>query len=76
MTRAAEQTIKHLLKPKEFRVWCRPKSVPRNLDVTMYPSKATCAQCLTRMRFQTTGNRRPVSVWAARDTPYSDTLPH
>ena len=45
----------HLLKPKEFRVWCRPNDVPGDFGVTDKPSKATCANCLTIMRRETTG---------------------
>ncbi len=43
-------TLTHLLKPKEYRVWCRPEVVPGDFAVTMYASKATCAVCLAEYR--------------------------
>ena len=46
-----EQPIIHLLKPGEYRVWCRPPDfVPGNLTCSTLPSKATCAVCLGNMR--------------------------
>jgi len=49
--------IIHLLKPKEYRVWCRPKVVPGNFSVTTEACKATCANCLSTMRWHTQGRR-------------------
>ncbi len=52
----------HLLKPGEFRIWCRPRSVPTGLDVTILPSKVTCANCLSAYRSSKGGSRRPFRV--------------
>lgn len=41
--------IVHLLKPKLYRVWCRPDDLPC-FPITSVPSKCTCANCLTRYR--------------------------
>ncbi len=52
----------HLLKPGEFRIWCRPKHSPADLDVTILPSKVTCANCLSVYRAYKGGSRRPFRV--------------
>ena len=52
----------HLLKPKEFRVWCRPNDVPGDFGVTNQASKCTCANCLTIMRRETKGIQRRFRV--------------
>lgn len=52
----------HLLKPKEYRVWCRPNDLPGDFNVTKFPSKANCANCLTAMRTETSGRYRPFKV--------------
>ena len=49
--------IIHLLKPKDYRVWCLPNKVPSDLSITSRPGKATCCNCLTAMRRETTGRR-------------------
>lgn len=43
----------HLLKPKEWAVWCKPDLQMTFNNFTMYPSKATCGNCLTIMRRMT-----------------------
>lgn len=48
----------HLLIPKEFRVWCVPSRRVGELDVTIYPSKSTCANCLTKWRSKTKGIKK------------------
>lgn len=61
-----EPKLKHLLKPKQFRVWCRPNNIPGDFDVTTEPSKTTCSRCLTWWRRSIRGSRfRDFSV---RDT--------
>lgn len=46
------EPIKHLLKPKEFRVWCLSNRAPGpKMQLTIFASKATCARCLTNMRW-------------------------
>lgn len=47
--------IIHLLIPKEFRVWCRPEKPVGDYPITRFASKATCANCLTRYRTNSTG---------------------
>lgn len=48
--------IIHLLKPGEYRVWCRPPDfVPGKLTCTTLPSKTTCASCLGLYRNNTIG---------------------
>ncbi len=56
------EPLKHLLKPGEFRVWCRPAAVPGDFGVTDKPSKCTCANCLTAYRVAMTGNRKDFRV--------------
>lgn len=58
----SKKTLTHLLKPGEFRVWCRPNNVPGDFNVTTKPSKANCANCLTAMRTATTGRRSGFKV--------------
>jgi hypothetical protein len=43
----------HLLKPKEFRVWCIGDRRPPGpaMKVTSLPSKTTCVNCLTSFRY-------------------------
>lgn len=57
MQRITMSKIIHLLKPKEFRVWCRPNDVPGNFAVTTIPSVADCANCLTAFRTATNGRK-------------------
>ncbi len=53
----------HLLKPGAYRVWCKPPDfVPGNLTCTTFPSKTTCAACLSAFRAATFGNHRPFRV--------------
>jgi hypothetical protein len=64
--------IIHLLIPKEFRVWCRPNNVPSaEMQATMFPSKSSCAMCLTRFRRKTgTGRGKTFRVkWTDRFEP-------
>ncbi len=51
----------HLLKPKQFLVWCRPHSFPGNLTVTTQPSKTTCVTCLSKMRYAKGGKQFAVA---------------
>lgn len=44
------ESIKHLLIPKQFKVYCLPNRGAGTLSVTNLPSKATCANCLTMFR--------------------------
>jgi len=58
-----EKPLVHLLKPGEYRVYCRlPDFVPGNLTCTTLPSKATCANCLTAFRTATNGSYREFRV--------------
>lgn len=54
--------LKHLLKPGEFRIWCRPNDVPGDFDLTSHAWNATCANCLTAFRAKTQGIHRPFRV--------------
>jgi len=48
--------IVHLLKPGEYRVFCKPPDfVPGNLTCTTMPSKATCAVCLGHHKMNVSG---------------------
>lgn len=58
----SKQRLVHLLRPKEYRVYCRPNDEPGDFDVTTKPSKVTCANCLTAFRSRTQGNYRPFRV--------------
>lgn len=60
--------IKHLLIPKEFKVYCLPSRSADSLSVTNEPSKATCANCLTIFRRGTTGRRGQFKVSHTPDT--------
>lgn len=51
------ERLKHLLKPRVFRVWCRPAVVPGDFDVTTEPSKTTCVNCINLWRHHRTGRR-------------------
>ena len=53
--------LRHLLKPGEYRVWCRPSKDPTNLVCTKLPSTVTCARCLTAYRWSK-GVRRDFRV--------------
>lgn len=44
------EPLTHLLRPGEYRTWCRPHDVPGSFGVTTLPSKCTCANCLTVYR--------------------------
>lgn len=57
-----KEVLTHLLIPKENHVWCRPKAALGNYDVTIYPSKTTCANCLTAFRTHTQGRRTQFRV--------------
>lgn len=57
-----KDALYHLLKPKEFRVWCRPHDPVGDYNVTNLPSKANCANCLTAYRTATTGRRAAFRV--------------
>jgi hypothetical protein len=48
--RLETEKIIHLLKPKEFRVWCCPNLAPKNFNVTISAPKATCCNCITKYR--------------------------
>lgn len=65
-----EEPLFHLLKPKEFRVWCVPSRPPGpKMAVTNLPSKATCVNCLTKFRYAT-GRKAVFRVaWTSRDNP-------
>ncbi len=53
--------LTHLLKPGEWRTYCRPKDVPTNLTCTTMPSKVTCVQCLSAMRWARGGKHFAVA---------------
>lgn len=62
------KTIVHLLKPKEYRVWCLPNRPVGNLATTNKPSKCTCGNCLTIMRGATQGRHSQFLVhWTRRN---------
>lgn len=45
-----KEVLKHLLIKGEFKVWCTGRAAG-SLEVTIYPSKTTCANCLSRYRW-------------------------
>ncbi len=50
------EKIIHLLKPKEFRVWCAPNNpVGTKKEITNLMSKCTCVNCLDRLSYARTG---------------------
>lgn len=53
-----KEKLTHLLIPKEYHVWCRPSKPPGEFNVTMFPSKCNCANCLTAMRRHTGKGRK------------------
>lgn len=57
-----KEKLKHLLIPATFRVYCRPNNPVGDFDVTVFPSKANCANCLTAFRIATTGRKTPFKV--------------
>lgn len=65
-----KEKIIHLLIPKEFRVWCLPNRAP-DFAFTKYPSKATCGNCLTKMRASTNDKKTRFMVYhTSRDMGY------
>lgn len=54
-----KEKIKHLLIPREFRIWCRPNHPIGEQDLTTKPSETGCANCLTAFRAKTTGKTQP-----------------
>ena len=66
--------ILHLLVPKEFRTWCiRNRPPGPKMDVTRFPSKATCVTCLTNYRY---ANGKPAvfrRAWTSRHDPQPQT---
>jgi len=48
----------HLLVKGKFEVWCRPGKKVGDYNVTIYPTKANCANCLTAYRAATTTQGR------------------
>ena len=70
-------TIYHLLKPKEYRVWCAPNRPPGPaMQVTSLPSKATCVNCLTNLRYHLNGGKKGVfrKAWTA-NAKFSEQTP-
>lgn len=65
----SDKALTHLLKPKEYRVWCRPNQIPGDFDITTFPSKCNCANCLTVMRRWTTGRRTQFRVAHTAERP-------
>lgn len=47
-----KQPIYHLLIKGEFKIHCLPNSPAGNFNVTNQPSKANCANCLTKFRYK------------------------
>lgn len=76
---------KHLLIKGEHRVWCTGKKPSDSLDITMYPSKTTCAICLTKYRRSTRPTAKFVKTyhtadydfdrWSNPDNQYGDRTP-
>ena len=63
-----KEQLTHLLIKGEFRVWCRPNNPIGDYKITMLPSKANCANCLTVWRRETQGNRKDFRVsWTKRE---------
>lgn len=61
--------LTHLLMPKSFRVWCRPRKSPGDFKLTIYPSKANCSSCLTAYRRKTSGRRSAFRVSHTMNRP-------
>lgn len=54
----------HLLKKGEFRAWCVPNRPPGpKMTTTIYPSKATCLDCLGKFRFASGKPYRFLRSW-------------
>jgi hypothetical protein len=73
-TASKPERLVHLLKSKEYRVWCRPDKVPGDFDTTTAPSKTNCGNCLTIWRTATTGKkaRFHVSHISGRKLPWEE----
>lgn len=56
------EKIKHLLIPKEFRVWCYgpDRKIGETMDFTALPSECNCANCMTKWRAKRTGKFKTV----------------
>jgi hypothetical protein len=60
-----KKKLYHLLIKGQFRVWCRPNNPIGDYNVTILPSKANCANCLTAYRSGSPGftaRHRPFKV--------------
>jgi len=56
-----KKKLYHLLRPKEFRVYCRG-GVPATLNVTRALSRCTCCSCLIEYQFATGKIMHPMVV--------------
>ena len=64
------EPIIHLLIPKEFKVWCLHNRPPGpKMNITMFPSKATCANCLSNFRYANGKKPRFKVRWTSRHDP-------
>lgn len=71
-----KEKIKHLLIPKQFRVYCRPNHlITPGMVTTTKPSETGCANCLTAFRTKTQGNSRQFLVKHAADRKEPDDYP-
>jgi hypothetical protein len=64
----------HLLKPREFRVWCIQTRVPSQLKFTTDPLTATCANCLSVWRAAVKNNHQRFRVSHILNRPEEENL--
>lgn len=61
--------MKHLLIPKEHRIFCNPKRpLSAKIDFTRFPSECECTVCLSAFRrLSTTGKKKRFKSSAAKN---------
>ncbi len=62
-----KEKIKHLLRPKEFRLYCVAEwSIPPTWSFTTKPHEATCINCLNRWKQKNNIRGSAVRTWMLR----------
>jgi hypothetical protein len=64
---SGRDVVKHLLRPKEFRLYCVPDwTIPSHWQFTAKPHEATCINCLNRWKQKNKIAGGTVRTWMLR----------